>query len=166
MIDDAAALLSARYLSPAGLAARGLTPHEIRRLVSCGALIRLRNGRYVSDGCPPALAAAGRAGGRLDCVSLLAALGQAFLAARTSLDERVFAQWGRHWQRDPSAADRGRAAFDGALHDQFGKQTTPRTLDARIQAAFRLLQLQAFACAGQLFLLGLSIALNLRGIQS
>ena len=99
-------------------------------------------------------------------LSLLAALGQAFLAARTSLDERVFAQWGRHWQRDPSAADRGRAAFDGALHDQFGKQTTPRTLDARIQAAFRLLQLQAFACAGQLFLLGLSIALNLRGIQS
>ncbi len=99
-------------------------------------------------------------------LSLLAALGQAFLAARTSLDERVFAQWCRHWQRDPSAADRDPAAFDGALHDQFGKQTTPRTLDARIQAAFRLLQLQAFACAGQLFLLGLSIALNLRGIQS
>lgn len=99
-------------------------------------------------------------------LSLLAALGQAFLAARTLLDERVFAQWGQHWPRDPSAADRDRAAFDGALHDQFGKQTTPRTLDARIQAAFRLLQLQAFACAGQLFLLGLSIALNLRGIQS
>lgn len=99
-------------------------------------------------------------------LSLLAALGQAFLAARTSLDERVFAQWGRHWQRDPSAADRDPAAFDCALHDQFGKQTEPRTLDARIQAAFRLLQLQAFACAGQLFLLGLSIALNLRGIQS
>ena len=39
-------------------------------------------------------------------------------------------------------------------------------LDARIQAALRLLQRQAFACAGQLFLLALSIALNLRGIQS
>lgn len=99
-------------------------------------------------------------------LSLLAALGQAFLAARTSLDERVFAQWGLHWQRDPSAADRDPAAFDCALHDQLGKQTTPRTLDARIQAALRLLQRQAFACAGQLFLLALSIALNLRGIQS
>ena len=99
-------------------------------------------------------------------LSLLAALGQAFLAARTSLDERVFAQWGRHWQRNPSAADRDPAAFDCALHDLLGKQTTPRTLDARIQAALRLLQRQAFACAGQLFLLALSIALNLRGIQS
>lgn len=99
-------------------------------------------------------------------LSLSAALGQAVLAARTSLDERVFAQWGRHWQRDPSAADRDPAAFDCALLDQFGKQTKPRTLDARIQAALRLLQRQAFACAGQLFLLALSIALNLRWIQS
>ena len=99
-------------------------------------------------------------------LSLSAALGQAVLAARTSLDERVFAQWGQHWQRDPSAADRDPAAFDCALHDQFGKQTEPRTLDARIQAALRLLQRQAFACAGQLFLLALSIALNVRGTQS
>ena len=99
-------------------------------------------------------------------LSLLAALGQAFLAARTSLDERVFAQWGRHWQRNPSAADRDPAAFDCALHDLLGKQTTPRTLDARIQAALRLLQRQAFACADQLFLLALSIALHLRGAQS
>ena len=147
MIDDAAALLSARYLSPSVLAARGLTPHEIRRLVSCGALIRLRNGRYVSDGCPPALAAAGRAGGRLDCVSLLAALGVFVRERRGPLHVQIDADASRlpstgasvrrHWRA--TSCDRTRLAADiiEALA-QACRCQTPRDAIATLDSAWHL----------------------------
>ena len=68
-------ILPATFLSLHGLAERGLTRHSIARLVADGRLIRLRNGRYVHTGTHADLVSAGRLGGRLDCVSLLTALG-------------------------------------------------------------------------------------------
>lgn len=71
----AAQILPATFLSPGALAERGHSRHAVSRLVARGVLIRLRNGRYVSAEVPRGLIDAGRLGGRLDCVSLLAALG-------------------------------------------------------------------------------------------
>lgn len=71
----AAQILPATFLSPSALADRGLSRHAVAGLVGRGVLIRLRNGRYVSAEAPRGLIDAGRVGGRLDCVSLLAALG-------------------------------------------------------------------------------------------
>ncbi len=68
-------ILPATFLSLHGLAERGLTRHSVARLVADGRLIRLRNGRYVHTGTHADLVSAGRLGGRLDCVSLLTALG-------------------------------------------------------------------------------------------
>ncbi len=71
----AAQILPATFLSPRALAERGLTRHAVSRLVLDGALLRLRNGRYVASQTHRDLISAGRIGGRLDCVSLLSALG-------------------------------------------------------------------------------------------
>lgn len=98
-------------------------------------------------------------------LSLLVGLGQAFLAARTSLDASVFAQWNQRWQGKTGSVNDDLAAFDSALQDQLGKPTTPRTLDARIQAAMGLLRRQALAFATQLVLLALAIALHHWEIQ-
>ncbi len=71
----AARFLPATFLSLQGLAEHGLTRHSVSRCVANGSLIRLRNGRYVRADVPDGLIRAGRLGGRLDCVSLLAAVG-------------------------------------------------------------------------------------------
>jgi very-short-patch-repair endonuclease len=68
-------ILPATFLSPHALAERGLSRHAVSRLVSDGVLLRLRNGRYVPSHIHRDLIDAGRIGGRLDCVSLLSALG-------------------------------------------------------------------------------------------
>ena len=75
--DDAAArrIASATFLSPSVLAERGTTRRAAAALVAAGDLIRLRNGRSVPADTHPRLIEAGRLGGRLDCVSLLYALG-------------------------------------------------------------------------------------------
>lgn len=99
------------------------------------------------------------------CLSLLASLGQAFHAVRTSLDERVFAHWSQHWQRDPASVNEDLSGFDATLQDQFGKRTKPRTLDARIQAATDLLRWQALSLGAQLALLALGIAFHHWGTQ-
>lgn len=103
----AAQILPATFLSPGALAARGLSRHTVSRLVAGGVLIRLRNGRYVTAETPRGLIDAGRIGGRLDCVSLLAALGlfvrvthplhAQFEPSTTRLPERhgVVAHWRR-----------------------------------------------------------------------
>lgn len=70
-----AQILPATFLSPRALAQRGLTRHAVSQLVERGALLRLRNGRYVTATTHRGLIDAGRIGARLDCVSLLAALG-------------------------------------------------------------------------------------------
>ena len=68
-------ILPAAFLSARGLAEHGLSRHTVSKLVAAGSLLRLRNGRYVHADAHEALIRAGRLGGRLDCVSLLSALG-------------------------------------------------------------------------------------------
>ncbi|GAA3897433.1 endonuclease domain-containing protein [Microbacterium invictum] len=68
-------VLPTTFLSTLALIEQGLTPHGIRRAVTQGRLVRLRRGRYVTPDTHPRLVDAGLIGGRLDCVSLLAAMG-------------------------------------------------------------------------------------------
>lgn len=68
------AALDAVVLTHAALRAR-LSRRTIARLVDQGVLIRLRKGSYVRSDSEPELVAAARAGGRLDCVSLLRLIG-------------------------------------------------------------------------------------------
>jgi very-short-patch-repair endonuclease len=68
-------ILRATYATLADLAELGISRREAARLIAAGRLVRLRRGRYCPAGLDPALVHAGRLGGRLDCVSLLAALG-------------------------------------------------------------------------------------------
>jgi len=73
--DAARRILPATFLSPAALTERGLGRYRAARMVAEGRLLRLRNGRYVLPDLHADLIAAGRLGGRLDCVSLLSAIG-------------------------------------------------------------------------------------------
>lgn len=68
-------ILPATTMRLSDLAEHGIGRHHAARLVDRGELLRLRNGRYARADINPALSAAGRLGGRLDCVSLLATLG-------------------------------------------------------------------------------------------
>lgn len=71
----AASLLPATYLCLQDLRAHGLSRRAITLLVAGGQLRRLRRGRYAAADAHPALLGAGTLGARLDCVSLLAAIG-------------------------------------------------------------------------------------------
>lgn len=71
----AAAVWEAEWLDPAGLRSRGISRRAASELVKSGHLIRLRRGRYVPSDTPAPLVRAGSLGGRLDCVSLLHAVG-------------------------------------------------------------------------------------------
>jgi very-short-patch-repair endonuclease len=73
--DAARLILPATFLSPAALTAMGLGRYRVSCLVKDGRLVRLRNGRYIPADLHPDLVTAGRLGGRLDCVSLLSAIG-------------------------------------------------------------------------------------------
>ena len=73
--DAARLVLSATFLSARALAEQGLSRHRIACLVAEGRLVRTRKGRYLPAGAHPHHVAASTLGGRLDCVSLLAALG-------------------------------------------------------------------------------------------
>lgn len=68
-------LSSPSYLRTTELRLRGYTRATIRHAVDCGDLIRVRRGRYVWGGIDERHLVAARSGGRLDCVSLLGALG-------------------------------------------------------------------------------------------
>ncbi|WES66242.1 type IV toxin-antitoxin system AbiEi family antitoxin domain-containing protein [Microbacter sp. GSS18] len=68
-------ILPATTMRPSDLAEEGIDRRQAARLVDCGELLRLRKGRYARADIHPALSDAGRLGGRLDCVSLLAAIG-------------------------------------------------------------------------------------------
>ncbi|QCQ15345.1 type IV toxin-antitoxin system AbiEi family antitoxin domain-containing protein [Microbacterium sp. RG1] len=68
-------LSSPSYLRTAELRVRGYTRATIRHALDCGDLIRVRRGRYVWGGLHESHLVAARWGGRLDCVSLLRALG-------------------------------------------------------------------------------------------
>ena len=73
--DLARQILPAEYLDLHGLAGLGLTPRTVAKEVAAGRLIRLRKGRYASTELHEDLMRAGELGARLDCVSLLAAIG-------------------------------------------------------------------------------------------
>lgn len=73
--EDAARILPTTFLSTATLRARGLTERQISVLAQHGRLLRVRRGRYVDPTAHAELIAAATLGARLDCVSLLAAIG-------------------------------------------------------------------------------------------
>ncbi|QAY60576.1 DUF559 domain-containing protein [Microbacterium protaetiae] len=107
------------FLSRAALIDEGIRARHIAHLVANGELIRLRNGRYVKTGMSVDLVRAGRLGARLDCISLLRAIG-IFVHTHDRLhvqvehgstrlpapDESVV----RHWRR--SSRDRGHLTAD------------------------------------------------------
>jgi very-short-patch-repair endonuclease len=67
--------ISHRWLSRAELRATGATGRDLTAAARAGRVLRVRRGRYLPAHTHPAVVAAATAGGRLDCVSLLAALG-------------------------------------------------------------------------------------------
>lgn len=82
----------------AELRAAGLTSRTIRAAVDGGSLIRVRRGRYARGDAPPAIIAAARTGGRLDCVSMLRLLG-VFVLDESRPHVRVNAHAGRFDKR-------------------------------------------------------------------
>ncbi len=91
-------VLSSCFLVTAELRRRGLRRHAVGRLVADGTLIRLRRGRFVGSHAPPDLIRAGSLGGRLDCVSLLRAIG-VFVRVR---DSALHVQFDREASRLPA----------------------------------------------------------------
>lgn len=102
-------ILSATFLSPQALAEWGLGRHQVARFVADGRLIRTRNGRYLPADAHPLLVEAGRLGGRLDCVSLLAALG-VFVRARHPLHLQFTPATSRLPKRPPAVVAHWRAS--------------------------------------------------------
>lgn len=74
-LRDVETLTAARHWTTAELRSAGLSVREIAHLVDIGRILRVRRGRYVAPDVHPDAIAAARLGARLDCVSLLAALG-------------------------------------------------------------------------------------------
>lgn len=82
-------LSTARYLTASDLRGAGISRHHAARLVDQGQLIRLRRGRFVAVETPRELVEVGRLGGRLDCLSLLAAVG-VFVRSRPAIPHVQF----------------------------------------------------------------------------
>ncbi|GAA1688887.1 type IV toxin-antitoxin system AbiEi family antitoxin domain-containing protein [Microbacterium sediminicola] len=85
---------SARHITTAQLTHDGCSDRAIREFVASGILHRVRRGRFVAAGTPADLEAAARLGGRLDCVSLLRALG-IFVARHHALHIQITDQSSR-----------------------------------------------------------------------
>ncbi|TQK18961.1 putative AbiEi antitoxin of type IV toxin-antitoxin system [Microbacterium sp. SLBN-154] len=139
-------VLSATFLSTRGLEKRGLHKRMIRRLVSEGRLIRLRRGRYADPRSHPHVLDAGRAGGRLDCVSLLATLG-VFVRERPGLHiqfDRTASripvrrpEFTAHWRSGGELFDNLTTDLIGAL-TQAVKCQSPRDAIATLDSAWHL----------------------------
>ncbi|WP_164743417.1 type IV toxin-antitoxin system AbiEi family antitoxin domain-containing protein [Microbacterium sulfonylureivorans] len=140
----ATSLLSETFLSPRELQERGVDRHAARRLVEAGELVRLRNGRYVRRGACDALVRAGRIGGRLDCVSLLGAIG-VFVVDRSILHVQFERGTSRlpvrpaatvaHWRR----SRRARAALTADLIEALAQSVrcqAPRDAVATLDSAW------------------------------
>lgn len=104
------AALRPPVLHYADLRARGLTRRQIDRAVRDGRLVRVRKGRYVEPPADVRALDAARQGGRLDCVSLLGALG-VFVQDRHGLhiavepgSSRLPNGAARHWRQTTSDA--------------------------------------------------------------
>lgn len=97
----------------------GMSRRSIDAAVRTGALQRVRRGLFVSAGSHPEVVHASRLGGRLDCVSLLRALG-IFVHHRSGLhvqqeshaSRRPTAPKGVHYHWRPSTAPRESAVTD------------------------------------------------------
>lgn len=75
MRQRAAELYEPVVFTRADLVDRGMSWREIARAVSAGSLVRVRRDRYALPGLNADIAEAVRIGGRLSCLSLLAAIG-------------------------------------------------------------------------------------------
>lgn len=138
--------LSATSLSTRGLERCGLDKRMIRRLVAEGRLVRLRRGRYADPRCHPHVLDAGRAGGRLDCVSLLAILG-VFVRERAELHIQFDRGASRipprrhdvtsHWRNGGKPSDDLCADLIGALAQAVRCQS-PRDAVATLDSAWHL----------------------------
>ena len=73
--ENAALILPATFLSTDALRSRGITQRQLGELTGSGRLLRVRRGRYVDPRLSPLLISAAALGARLDCISLLSALG-------------------------------------------------------------------------------------------
>lgn len=140
----AARVLSATFLSRSELAACGAGHHDLPRLIAAGTLVRLRNGRYARADVDAALLRAGRLGGRLDCLSLLEALG-VFVAATRGLHVQFSNGASRlpsrrndtiaHWRRSVSAHNALAADLVEALAQSVRCQN-PRDAVATLDSAW------------------------------
>jgi very-short-patch-repair endonuclease len=137
-------VLPATFLSLRGLAELGVGRHDVSRLLAAGRLERLRNGRYVLPETHRELRRAGRAGGRLDCVSLLAVLG-VFVSHNAELHVQVSNGASRlpvrptgtvvHWRRTAAGSEALAADLIEALAQSVRCQE-PRDAIATLDSAW------------------------------
>jgi len=135
-------LLPLTFLSRDALIEAGLRSRDISHAVAAGELIRLRNGRYVRTGLHADILRAGKLGARLDCLSLLRAMG-VFVYTHEKLHVQVDANAARlptpdddvtrHWRT--TSHDRAHLCADvvGALAQSFrcqGLREAIATLDS------------------------------------
>jgi very-short-patch-repair endonuclease len=95
----AAASPSEKHFTYAELKSMGYSRRDLRRLLDGGVLVRVRRGHYVRGDAAADYLRAGRLGGRLDCLSLLHALGAFVLACH-----HVHVQMTRGASRVPPAS--------------------------------------------------------------
>lgn len=133
-------------ISYATLRSQGVSRARIDAAVARGALIRVRRGTYVAGDCPADFLAAIRHGGRLDCLSLLVALGVFVIgssALHVQMDygtTRVPARRDgvlRHWRRTTVARDALAAPLVEALAQSCRCQP-PRAAIATLDSAWQL----------------------------
>jgi very-short-patch-repair endonuclease len=137
-------VLPATFLSLRGLADLGVSRSDVSRLLAAGQLERLRNGRYVRPDIHHELRRAGRIGGRLDCLSLLAVLG-VFVSHNANLHLQVSNGASRlparptgtvvHWRRTAAGSDALAADLIEALAQSVRCQE-PRDAIATLDSAW------------------------------
>lgn len=135
-------------LRRADLRATGATGRQITDAVRDGRLLRLRRDRYLAAGAHPAICAAARWGGRLDCVSVLQLFGvfvreagglhvqlapDASRVPRPDDAARVI----RHWRTSHAQADAALTPVDEALLAAVRCQH-PRDAIATLDSAWHL----------------------------
>jgi very-short-patch-repair endonuclease len=144
--DDAPLILAATFIGPAQLAHRCISRHRRARMVEEGSLLRVRKGRYVDADAHPEIVRAARLGGRLDCVSLLVALG-IFVWGDERFHLQIDAHAGRlpmrpaevvaHWRHTAAARERLAVDLVEALAQAFRCQQARHAI-ASLESAWHL----------------------------
>ncbi|MGB4780256.1 hypothetical protein [Microbacterium sp.] len=124
----APSFLGARTWSTGQLRSRGIGKKRIRELIAAGRLTRVRTGRYVSSDVHARLVAAARLGGRLGCVSLLAAVG-IFVREHEDLHIQIERGASRLPSRSPGIVAHWRVA-DGCSRDALATGITDALVEA------------------------------------